>query len=208
MMLTDQDIYQAELRRWIERYEHMLDQVPQLLEVMRQQMNPLKAGRFTERVSGGGRKAPLPFREDRVDDCDDLWAALVEYIGEVGEKLGEPVPDAVRASWGVSGAVRGVGGGVSADGVYRAGFSLIVWLIDRATRIRGLGLADSEDHLFSLIRKLVKRYVDAPPVERPAHRRVCTVCGERAVTVAWLLGDAGVAECRVCGAVYEREGTS
>lgn len=196
-----------DLRRWTERYESHLDQIPQLLEVMREQANPLKAARIAERVSGGGGAAPLPFREDQVDDCDDLWAALVEYIGEVAERLQDAAPGAAGASWAVSGGVRGIGAGVSGDEAYKAGFVLIAWLIDRAPYVHELALKDSEQHLFSLIRKLQARYV-VPPIERPSRRRLCSVCGELAVVTAWVLGDAGEAECRVCGAVYAAEGES
>ena len=205
-MLTDTEIYTAELRVWRERFEQMLDQVPQLLETLRDGVNPLKAAGLSERVSGGGGEAPLPFRADPMDDCDDVWAALVEYVGEVAERLQELAPGATGASWGVQGNVRGIGAGVSGDQAYKAGFVLIAWLIDRAEKIRDLRLVDSERHLFGMIRKLVKRYVDAPPIERPAHRRFCSVCGERAVLTDWVLGDAGEASCRVCGATYENEG--
>lgn len=206
-MLTDTEIYTAELRMWQERYEQHLDQVPQLLEVLRDGVNPLKAARIdTERVSGGGGAAPLPFRADPMDDCDDVWAALVEYVGEVAERLQETAPGATGASWAASGNVRGIGAGVSGDQAYKAGFVLIAWLIDRAEKVRDLHLVDTEQHLFGLIRKLVKRYVDAPPIERPAHRRFCSVCGEKAVLVDWVLGDSGEAVCRVCGAVYAPEG--
>lgn len=205
-MLTDSEIYTAELRMWREKYEQMLDQVPQLLETLRDGVNPLKAAGMSERVSGGGGEAPLPFRADPMDDCDDVWAALVEYVGEVAERLQEAAPGATGASWATSGNVRGIGAGVNGDQAYKAGFVLIAWLIDRAENVRDLHLVDTEQHLFGLIRKLVKRYVDAPPIERPAHRRFCSVCGERAVLTDWVLGDAGEASCRVCGATYENEG--
>lgn len=201
-MLTETEIYTAELRRWTERYEQHLDQIPVILETLRDQAHPLKAGLLSERVSGGGGEAPLPFRSDPVDDCDDLWAALVEYIGEVAERLQEPSPGAAGASWATSNGVRGIGAGVSGDQAYKAGFVLIAWVIDRAPRVYELQLTDSEDHLFGLIRKLARRYVDAPPIERPAHRRMCGVCGEKAVWVDWMLGDSGEAVCGVCGAVY------
>ena len=204
-MLTDSEIYTAELRIWRERYEQMLDQVPQLLETLRDGVNPLKAAGLSERVSGGGGEAPLPFRADPMDDCDDVWAALVEYVGEVAERLQEAAPGATGASWAASGNVRGIGAGVSGDRAYKAGFVLIAWLIDRAEKIRDLHLVDTEQHLFGLIRKLAKRYVDAPPIERPAHRRFCSVCGEKTVLVDWVLGDSGEAVCRVCGAVYAPE---
>jgi len=202
-MLTEAELYTAELRQWRERYEQHLDRVPILLETMRDHAHPLKAGGLSERVSGGGGEAPLPFRADPVDDCDDLWAALVEYVGEVAERLQDAAPGATGASWASSNGIRGIGAGVSGDEAYKAGFVLIAWLIDRAENIRDLQLRDSEDHLFGLIRKLVKRYVDAPPIERPAHRRFCSVCGEKAVLTDWVLGDAGEASCRVCGATYE-----
>lgn len=204
-MLTDTEIEAAELRRWVERFEQHLDQLPVLLETMRDHAHPLKAAGLSERVSGGGGEAPLPFRADPVDDCDDLWAALVEYIGEVAERLQETSPAAVGASWASSNGVRGIGAGASGDQAYKAGYALIAWLIDRAPRVRDLHLDDTEQHLFGLIRKLSRRYVEAPPIERPEHRRLCTVCGEKAVLTDWVLGDAGEASCRVCGATYENE---
>lgn len=202
-MLTDTEIYTAGLRMWRERFEQHLDQVPVILETLRDQAHPLKAARLAEKVSGGGGEAPLPFRADPVDDCDDLWAALVEYIGEVAERLQETAPGAAGASWATLHGVRGIGAGVTGDDAYKAGYALIAWLIDRAPRIHDLALTDTEQHLFGLIRKLATRYVDAPPIERPAHNRHCGVCGERAVRVDWLFGDRGSAVCAVCGATYE-----
>src|SRR5690606_34984169 len=46
VMLTEQEVYEAALRRWQERYEHILDQVPVLLETLRDAVNPLKASRI------------------------------------------------------------------------------------------------------------------------------------------------------------------
>ena len=206
-MLTDLDIYTAELRTWRERYEQYLDQVPVILETLRDAAQPLKAARLAEKVSGGGGEAPLPFRADPVDDCDDLWASLVEYVGEVAERLQEPAPAATGASWASPNGIRGIGAGVNGDQAYKAGFALIAWLIDRAAAVYELRLDDSEQHLFGMVRKLARRYVDSPPIERAAHHRWCGVCGETAVLVDWVLGDSGEASCRVCGAKYENEGT-
>ncbi|WP_067198887.1 hypothetical protein [Microbacterium sp. XT11] len=212
-MITDTDIFQAELRRWVERYEQHLDQLPVLLEHLRDRANPMKAGSLEERVGGGGGDTPAPFRLDPVDDCDDLWSSLVEYIGEVAERLQDPAPGAAGASWAVKGSVRGIPAWMGPDEAYRAAYELIAWLIDRAEKVHALALKDSEDHLFSLIRKLMTRYV-IPPIERPSHRRLCigedeegrmVGCGERAVVVDWIIGDVGEARCAVCGAVYTRE---
>ena len=76
-MITDLRLGSVRERIWRERFEQHLDQIPQLLEIMREQRVPLAAARSdSERVSGGGGSNPLPFRADPVDDCDDLWGAV------------------------------------------------------------------------------------------------------------------------------------
>lgn len=210
MMATDtrESSVEAPARRlltsstWIERFEQHLDQVPQLLETMREQRVPLAASRNdSERVSGGGGEAPLPLREDAVDDCDDLWGALVEYIGEVAERLQDPAPAAIGATWAIDGRVHGTPSWMSGDMAFKAGYTLIAWLIDRGQEIIELRMRSTEEHLFSLIRKLALRYT-VPAIERPSRRRLCTVCGENAVVASWVADDTGEASCRVCGATY------
>lgn len=193
-------------RVWRDRFEQHLDQIPQLLEVMREARVPIAAARTdNERVSGGGGSAPLPFRDDPVDDCDDLWSALVEYLGEVAERLQDPAPAAVGATWAIDGAARGVPSWMNGDLAYKAGYALIAWLVDRGLEVRDLHMKDSEDHLFGLVRKLALRYT-VTPIERPASRRWCSVCGEKAVAVAWVTSDSGEAVCRVCGETYPSPG--
>lgn len=204
-MLTDTQITDAEEHRWTHRFEAHLDQVPVLVEFLRGHRVPLKAGAMDERVTGGGGDAPVPFRLDPVDDADDLYAALVEYAGEVAERLETALPITGSDVWGTYQGSQGVPAHLGPAGARRVTFQMVEWLTHRAVRIRALELADSEDHLFTLIRKLGARYM-VPPIDRPARRRVCTVCGEQAVVVAWLLGGTGEAECRTCGATYSPEG--
>ena len=127
--------------------------------------------------------------------------ALVEYLGEVSERLQDPAPAAVGTTWAVDGAARGMPSWIDGDIAYRAGYVLIAWLIDRAIDVHDLRMKDSENHLFGLVRKLASRYI-IDPIERPASRRWCSVCGEKAVAVAWVVNDSGEAVCRVCGATY------
>lgn len=206
-MVTDLHSVSIRERIWRDRFEQHLDQIPQLLEVMREARVPIAAARTdSERVSGGGGAAPLPFREDVVDDCDDLWCALVEYIGEVSERLQDPAPGAVGATWALDGNPLGLPSWITGDLAYKAGFALIAWLIDRASEVHELQMRDSEQHLFEMIRRLVSGYT-IPPIERPSRRRRCTSCGEAAVVVDWVLGGTGEAVCRTCGATYAPETT-
>ncbi|PRB01778.1 hypothetical protein [Microbacterium sp. MYb64] len=204
-MFTDTEIVEAEQHRWVHRYEAHLDQVPPLVEFLRGHRVPLKAAAMSERVTGGGGEAPVPFRLDPVDDADDLWCALVEYAGEVAERLEHALPVTGSDIWATFRGIQGIPAHLGSTGARNASFTIITWLIDRAPRILPLELTDSEDHLFALIRKLSARYL-VPPIDRPARRRVCTVCGEQTVVVAWLLGGTGEAECTTCGATYSPEG--
>lgn len=203
-MITAQEIAGAEERRWVYRFEAHLDQVPILVEFLRGHRVPLKAGTLDDRVSGGGGEAPVPFRLDPVDDADDLYAALVEYAGEVAERLEVALPHSGSDVWGTFAGVQGIPAHLGPTGARNAVSRICEWLMHRAVRIRQLELTDSEEHLFALVRKLGARYT-VPPVDRPSRRRVCTVCGEQAVVVAWLLGGTGEAECRTCGATYAPE---
>jgi hypothetical protein len=191
--------------RWTQRFEQHLDQVPMLLEVLRGARGGVHAARTgSERVSGGGGVAPSPLRETPVDDADDLWAALVEYTGEVAERLQDPAPAAVGATWAIDESVRGLPSWMNSELAYTAGFVIVSWLIERGVDIASLRMNDAEEFLFSLIRKLQSRYV-LDPIERPAHARTCSVCGERAVVVSWVSDETGEASCRVCGATYAPE---
>ncbi|WP_133192815.1 hypothetical protein [Microbacterium sp. TPD7012] len=122
----------------------------------------------------------------------------------MAERLQDPAPGAVGATWAVNGNPHGMPSWMSGDLAYKAGFALIAWLIDRASEVQELGMRDSEQHLFEMIRKLSARYT-VPPIERPSRRRRCTVCGEASVVVDWVLGGTGEAVCRTCGATYAPE---
>ena len=192
---------------WRVRFEWHLDQVPILLTTLRTMENPLKATRYDlDRVSGSVEESRAPMRVEAVDDADDLWAALVQYVANVAELLGVPTPSAVRASWSTRGEVAGLAPTVTGREVSFLAFDLIVWLIERADRVVELPLGESEAFLFGLIRKLRARYT-MPVAERPARRRTCRVCGDRAVGMEWV--DDGdriavlVAKCARCGAIVE-----
>ncbi|MFJ4174023.1 hypothetical protein [Microbacterium sp. NPDC089696] len=199
-------ILDLEVSRWVRRFEWHLDQLPGILEVLRADSSGLKAARLSERVSGGGGPARLPFNVDLVDTTDDLWAAVIEYTSEVAERLGETVTDAV--TWRRSGAAVGLSSAVTGYQARVLAFAVVRWLTERSEEISGLPMNDAEDHLFGMIRRLRVQYM-LPPVERPSRRRTCEACGERAVAAEWVSDALGrgvlVVECRDCGESYDTE---
>ena len=197
-------ILDAEVSRWVRRFEWHLDQLPGILELLRSDASRLKASRLTERVSGGGGPARLPFNEDNGDTADELWAAVFEYASEVAERLGRNLT--TGSAWRSSTGTMGVSSRVSGYQARVVAFELIAWLTAHAVEIAALPMNDAEDHLFGLIRRLRVQYM-LPSVERPSRRRICSVCGERAVGAEWITGvnlrPVLVAECRFCGATYD-----
>ncbi len=198
-------------RRWVERYEWHLGLVPGLLEVMRDDVPRISSDsrRYgAERVGSSRDGAPLPFNADTLDSADELWAALVQYAENVDDLLATeaplvlaPLPTVSR--WRARGEAQGIR---STGDVRRDAFAIVGWLIDRVDWIAPLPvLEESEDFLFTLIRRHRARYLGAP--SRRESRRLCPLCRTGEVVVTFVeapLSAKGerVAKCSLCGEVY------
>lgn len=196
-------------RRWIERYSWHLDLIPGLLEHIRAEIIPLAATRYDAvRVDVSRDGAPVPFRVDSLDTSDELWAALIQYAENVDQLLRQhapvilaPLPHASR--WRTRGEAQGIRAGAD---VRHDAFAITAWLIDRVAYIAPLTeLGDSEDYLFTMIRRLRARYLTSPAPRAP--RRACELCLVGQVTVTFTeapISTKGerVAKCNLCGQVY------
>lgn len=208
----------SEWVQWESRYLWHIDQIPGLIEVMRDSRVPLAASQ-TDKVVVSGSKAdanPVPIRFEQNEyeaPGDALWAALVEYTVEVADALHEPHPHVLRASWFYRGAVAGLRASTDSRTARAHAFEVVAWLADRVQKIAPLaGVQTGEEFLFELIRKARGRHVIARP--RRARPRVCEVCGEQAVHVEWMdvpgrIGPAlPVGRCSECGQQYEWKATA
>lgn len=192
---------------WTRRYAFHLLSIPELIAVTRSQVAPLKAARYDgEKVDGGGAEGHVPFRVEVVDDADLLWALLIIYAREVAYLIGGAAPAAVKeASWETAGDVAGIRAQRTTGIASAQARQVVQWLISRSAEVaRHADLADSEDHLFTLVRKLRLRY----GIEERAgsNARRCATCGERKVvavyaTVAGM--EAQLVQCTACGASGE-----
>lgn len=199
-------------RRWLERYEWHVGLVPGLLQVMRDDVPRISSDsrRYgAERVSSSRDGAPLPFNADTLDNADELWAALVQYAENVDELLAESAPLVLAplptvARWRARGEAQGIR---STGDVRRDAFAIVGWLIDRVDWIAPLTvLEDSEDFLFTLIRRSRARYL-GNPARRATGRRLCPLCRTGEVVVTFVdapLSTKGerVAKCSLCGEVF------
>ena len=199
--------------RWIERYEWHVDQIPKILEVLRDEAYSVKTTRWglsAERISGGGGESPLPFRVDVIDDGDHLWAQLSDYVEDVAAVLDEPAPIAratsstpvpwkpvfERVSWSRRiGRIQGLPAGLPGARAAAYGYVVIGWLCDRVEQIADLDIGDAEEILFGVIRRLRARYT-APAVTR--RRRDCPICLEGKVTLQWVDVDGVSTQAAKC----------
>ena len=187
---------QEEWDAWLSRYAWHLDRLPPLIQQMReQQAIVIHAKRLTTRINGGGypdniRVIDEPGTPDA--DATTLWRMLIEYVEAVAARIGEqPAPRPRMTAPEDSAAA------------WRDSFVLVAWLLEdeRLARIvEHHDLSELEETLFREVRKGGNRYGLAP--SRRDHKRVCTLCGERAMVAKWVdegAGTVGVARCERCG---------
>jgi hypothetical protein len=112
-----------------------------------------------------------------------------------------PLP--IVARWRARGEAQGIR---STGDVRRDAFAIVGWLIDRVDWIAPLpALEESEDFLFTLIRRHRARYLGAR--DRRKSRRLCPLCRTGEVVVTFVeapLSTKGerAAKCSLCGEVY------
>lgn len=192
--------------KWVRRYRWHMEAIPELLQLARGGVVPLRAVQYGERVSGGSDVRRLPFSADAVDDADNLWALLVLYAREVSELLGGSSPFVIRSRVWSTREAQGLPPNLSPAGAWALGDEVARWLADRALSIAEYAqLADSEEHLFAAVRALRSRYGLDDRVR--TRRRLCTVCGAHGVVASY--SDVGGVEysrvwCVACG--HEVEG--
>lgn len=177
-----------------------LDQLPDLVQVMREQVTPSIVFAGGEPVAGGGDKHTIPVRGDVLDDLDALWGNLDEFVDEVAQVLGYAhAPHSrifadPRRSRGAAGT--NTPGASQSPAEWRTAALMVVrWIRDR---FELFALSDSEEFLADLIQQLRGRYM---PHDKPHWwhtKRLCDVCQTRSIGVTWEHGHLLVA-CTECG---------
>ncbi|MGX5770813.1 hypothetical protein ACWKWN_08685 [Microbacterium trichothecenolyticum] len=195
--ITAEEISAQEWKRWIGRYQWHLDQTPSLLEAMREAASGIRAVVYDrDRVDASREGVPLPFREEVVDDADELWRALVGYGRAVASRIGGG-PAALDALW-ARGAAGGLRSGTDPETARLQAYEIVVWLVEHIADVaQHADLEGDEAHLFYEIRRLRARYTSDRV--KPRAVRACTLCGAPSVSVEWLSLTEEIAECGYCG---------
>ncbi|WP_396289419.1 hypothetical protein [Curtobacterium sp. KT1] len=147
------------------------------------------------------KEAPLPFRADAIDDIDDAYARLIQWVTYWSAALQVDPPATIVVVWKRGDEAQGfrveatpAGAGQLAQilGTWR----LIGWEAMLAT---DAGTAFVDD-LHEIFRPLRGKFPRAPRRLRDVHARPYPVCGEHAVNAVWHSEDVHdvAVQCEPC----------
>jgi len=147
------------------------------------------------------KEAPLPFRADAIDDTDDAYARIVQWVTNWADRLQVNPPATVVVVWKRDGQEQGFRAEATPAGAGQLVQILVTWLLIRWDAI----LSDSAGPVFiddvnDIFRALFGKYPRAPRRPRDVHARQCPVCGEHAIGAVWHSEDVHdvAVQCEAC----------
>lgn len=166
-------------------------------------------GLILERSSGEAgidvkvERTPLPTQ--KVDDADEAFAQLVDWVAYWAGEFKEPLPSTSRV-WRAREDHIGFVAGTTEEGAGMLVRLQSLWLLARHDRIAAHDSAAVYfDDVRSIVFSLRAKYPTSPRPPRLVHPRPCPTCGEAAVHAEWRSGDLLDVEikCEVCQATIE-----
>jgi hypothetical protein len=141
-------------------------------------------GDGTPRATSKG--APLPFRADAIDDTDDAYARLIQWVTYWSEQLDVAPPATVVVVWRRDGQEQGFRAEATPAGAGQLVQILVTWMLIRWDAI----LADDAASVFvedvnDIFRTLFGKYPRAPRRERQVLPLPCPVCDHFAFGAEW-----------------------
>ena len=197
----------GEISGWERRLRWHVDQLPVILETIREARVRLRAAKYdANRVQESRGEAPAPTDLNAVDDADDLWALIVPLMVECSEKVHGKLPPVAGASWTHHGQVAGLPAQWTPRDARLAGWHVAEWLRMWAPHLEFVDVGEPMDHLFRAIRGAAARWVGVTP--RLYRARGCGLCITGRVLIRY--EDIGgvehmTVECVACGQGYGSE---
>lgn len=183
------------------RTRWMLRQTPQLIAHIRSHVAPgVQAAAYGAKVSGS-KERRLPIREQAVEDADDLFSQLGNWMLTFAKALGVTGPYSTLPYDGEQGVTRLPPFALEQGPAFRAVENLVEWYERRELRIiEGTPRDDVRvwyQDLAEYTSTLYARYPEAPRRPRDAKPRVCPVCESTAVRAVFLAAGVEV-RCSHC----------
>lgn len=208
---TDEDL----LHLAAARARRRLLEVAGLVAYVRTLVVPAMGGASDGMPRAASKTAPLPLRADAVDDSDDAYARLLEWVSYWARELATEPPVAVQVKWRAKDEPDGFRAGTTPAGAGLLVKLVTTWLLTHQDRIVVHASAQAYlDDVADMVWKLRAKYPRAPRPERGVLERPCPVCDRFTFGASWP-GEAAVDEfelvCSFCGhteqaAAFIREG--
>lgn len=148
------------------------------------------------------KEAPLPFRADAIDDTDDAYARLVQWVTFWADHLQVNPPATVVVVWRRGDDEQGFRAEATPAGAGQLVQILVTWLLIRWDVI----LADPSGRVFitdvgDIFRPLFGKYPRSPRGQRRVLPRPCPVCDHFAFGAEWQSEEVAdfVLRCEHCG---------
>lgn len=156
------------------------------------------------------KEAPLPFRADAIDDTDDAYARLIQWVTYWADALQVNPPATVVVVWKRGDEEQGFRAEATPAGAGELVKILVTWILIRwdAIVLHDSGQVFVTD-IGDIFRPLFGKYPRRPQRERQVLPRPCEVCDHYAVGAEWASEDVTdfVVRCDHCddtvpGATY------
>ena len=148
------------------------------------------------------KEAPLPFRADAIDDTDDAYARLIQWVTYWADTLEANPPATVVVVWKRGDDEQGFRAEATPAGAGQLVQILVTWLLIRWDQMlaHGGGEAFVED-VGDIFRPLFAKYPRAPRGQRRVLPRPCPVCDRFAFGAEWRSENVTdfVLRCEHCG---------
>ena len=187
------------------RTRFLLGQTPDLIAHILPQVIPSTAIATGERVSGGGFKAPLPLQAQPLEDANDLYAQLMNWMISHARSNGLRPPVLALGYARLDDDARGLPSWSTPATARDYVQSLVDWYGKHELVIAGGPPASVQawvDDLGEMLRTLNGRYPQAPRRKDSAAHRPCPTCDMREVRVRWY-GDEAQVVCDNCMQVID-----
>ena len=168
------------------RARRSLLEAPELILFIRLLVTPRLGGQQDGLPRPASKNAPLPLRAEAVDDTDDLFARLLEWVDYWAAAFKTPAPSIAQVHRSKTGEPAGFRSSTTADGAAALTKQLTLWLLARHDLIAqdNAGLVYFED-IAEMAWKLRGRYPMTPRAPRGVIDRPCPVCDQFAYGASW-----------------------
>lgn len=198
-----------------DRILYRLDEAARIVFELRSRLLPIGAQKLTVRITGS-HDVPMPFREDALDDADEVYSTLANWCLSHANAMGARLPDALSRLGDREKDSRWLRASLTPQQAADEVKKVVAWLKTWAPSIAYLPREDPKiadpsemmrayhEDVVDLIRRMrSKAGLSAPrPPRIDPTGWVCRECGEHEGEIS--VPDVGpmVARCRGCHAVF------